>query len=68
MEVLAIARKRKFSIAQIPIEGWEDKPDGAFETEMGTAAVETLGELLLIRWQMFTGKYRNTSFNYEPHQ
>lgn len=68
MEILAIARMRGYEIAQIAAPDWSDKPDGTFEGEVGSAAIETLGELLTIVWRRLTGRYRLKHFNYEPYQ
>jgi dolichyl-phosphate beta-glucosyltransferase len=66
MEILAIARMLNYSIAQIPVPDWHDKPDGTFENNVMRAAVATLGELLAIIWRRWTGGYRQKSFSYKP--
>lgn len=68
MEILAIAKMRKYPIAQIEVPDWTDKPDGTFEGSVSSAAVETLGELALILWRKWTGRYRSPNFTYEPYQ
>ncbi len=68
MEILAIARNRKYEISQIVVADWSDKPNGTFEGEVGAAALETLGELFAITWRRLTGRYRHKNFNYEPYQ
>lgn len=62
MEILAIARMRGYEIAQIKAPDWSDKPNGTFEDKVGSAAVETLGELLTILWRKFMGRYRHKNF------
>jgi dolichyl-phosphate beta-glucosyltransferase len=68
MEVLAIARMQSYRIGQIPAPDWSDKPNGTFEGEVTSAALETLGELITIVWRRLTGQYRDKHFTYKPYQ
>ncbi len=68
MEILAIARLRGYTIAQISVPDWHDKPDGTFEGAVMRAAFITLGELIAIIWRRWTGGYRRKSFSYRPRQ
>jgi dolichyl-phosphate beta-glucosyltransferase len=68
MEVLAIARILGYGIKTIPIPDWTEQPDGTFEGAVKSAAAETLGELFVIFWRKWTGRYRNKSYNYEPYR
>lgn len=65
MEILAIARQRKLKVAQLPVSDWTDKPNGTFEDNVSSAALETLGELFTIWWQRLTGRYKKPSFTYK---
>lgn len=67
MEILAIARKLGYKIEIIPVPDWDDKPQGTFENEVGSAALATLGELTMIIWRKLTGRYRQKSYDYEPY-
>lgn len=62
MEILGIARMLKYQIYQIPAPDWSDKPNGTFEGQVSSAAIETLGELLQIVWKRWTGRYRHKSY------
>jgi dolichyl-phosphate beta-glucosyltransferase len=68
MEILAIARMRGYKIAQINAPDWSDKPNGTFEGEVGSAALETLGELFTIVWRKWTGRYNTKHFTYKGDQ
>lgn len=65
MEILAVARQLKLKVAQLPVSDWTDKPNGTFEDNVGSAALETLGELFTIWWQRLTGRYKKPSFTYK---
>lgn len=66
MEILTIARLRKLRVAQLPVPDWSDKPNGTFEAQVGSAALETLGELMTIWWRRLIGRYRTPNFSYPP--
>ncbi|EKD49874.1 MAG: glycosyl transferase family 2 [uncultured bacterium] len=53
IEVLALARKWKYKIAEIPVT-WHH-----YETELikGSSYINTLSDLLKIKWNLITGKY-----------
>jgi dolichyl-phosphate beta-glucosyltransferase len=68
MEILAIARMQGYRIAQIEAPDWSDKPNGTFDGEIGSAALETLGELMTIIWRRWTGRYRRKHFTYKPYR
>lgn len=68
MEILAIARMRGMKIAQIDAPDWSDKPNGTFEGEVKTAALETLGELFTIVWRKMRGVYKFKHFKYEAYR
>lgn len=65
MEILTIARQLKFRVAQLPVSDWSDKPNGTFEDNVSSAALETLGELLVIWWRRLTGRYKKPNFTYK---
>lgn len=65
MEILAIARRLGYRIHIIPITDWSDKPGGTFEGQVGTAAIQTLGDLLAIWWRRLGGRYRYPTFDIE---
>lgn len=58
MEVLAIAVKRGYSLQTIPIDDWKDVAGGTFKNVAVTGALSTFTDLLKIKWQLMTGKYR----------
>lgn len=68
MEILAIARKLGYKIIQFPVPDWDDKPHGTFEGEVHSAALSTLGELLVISWRRLTGRYNHKTYNYEAYK
>ncbi|HSX41509.1 MAG TPA: glycosyltransferase [Candidatus Saccharimonadales bacterium] len=68
MEILAIARKLGYKIVTFPVPDWDDKPHGTFEDEVRTAALSTLGELLIISWRRLTGRYNRKTFSYEAYK
>ncbi len=68
MEILAIARMRGYSIVQIAAPDWSDMPNGTFEGEVTSAALETLGELMTIVWRKWTGRYKSKHYTYQPHR
>lgn len=62
MEILGVARMLKYDIHQIPTPDWSDQPNGTFEGQVSSAALETLGELLSIVWKRWTGYYRHKRY------
>ena len=68
MEILAIARMLKYKIAIIEAPDWHDKPDGTIESDIKSAAVETLLELGIILWRRWTGRYKTKHFSYKPYR
>jgi len=58
MEVLAIAKKRGYQIATIPIDDWQDVAGGTFKNVAVTGALSTFKDLLKIKWNLISGKYR----------
>lgn len=58
MEVLAIAKKRGYSIAQIPINDWQDVAGGSLNNVAVTGALSTFKDLLRIRWNLLRGIYK----------
>lgn len=58
MEVLAIAKKRGYSISTIPITDWKDVAGGTFKNVAVSGAVSTFKDLLKIKWNLVRGKYR----------
>lgn len=53
-EVLLIGKRHGFSIREVPVV-WINPPDSKVKL---SAYATTLGELLLVRWNDFTGKYK----------
>lgn len=62
MEVLAIARKKGYSIGIINVSDWSDIKVGSKITGASPikAAIQTLGDLSRIKWGLIRGKYRST--------
>lgn len=60
MEVLAIARKKGYSIGIIPVPDWHDVKEGSKISGSSPikASIQTFGDLLKIRWQSLRGKYK----------
>ncbi len=60
MEILAIARKKGYSIGLIEVPDWQDVKEGSKITGGSPikASVQTLGDLLKIRWRLIRGKYK----------
>jgi glycosyltransferase involved in cell wall biosynthesis len=60
MEILAIARKKGYSIGLINVPDWEDVMEGSKITGSSPikASVQTLGDLSKIKWQSLSGKYK----------
>lgn len=54
MEILAIARKKKYSIKEVAVD-WYDAEGSSVKK---SAALKTLKELLTIKWNLMRGKYR----------
>ncbi|MFH1175628.1 MAG: dolichyl-phosphate beta-glucosyltransferase [bacterium] len=55
IEALAIAQRNKFKIVDVPVS-WFNSADSRVRPIKG--AITTLGELLKIRWNLTTGKYK----------
>lgn len=62
MEILAIARQLKYKIVTFTVSDWDDKPHGTFESEVHSAALATLGDLVLISWRRIIGRYRHITY------
>ena len=58
MEVLAIGVKRGYSIQPIPINDWRDVAGGTFKNVAVTGALSTFKDLLKIKWNLVSGRYR----------
>lgn len=58
MEILAIARKRRYRIAQLPVPDWEDVPDGTFQKVGLRDTMKTLKDILRIRINLWKGAYK----------
>ena len=60
MEILAIARKQGYSIGLIDVPDWEDVKEGSKITGSSPikASIQTLGDLLKIKWRSISGKYK----------
>lgn len=60
MEVLAIARKRGYSIGIIDIPDWQDIQEGSKISGSSPikASLQTFGDLIRIRWGFLRGRYK----------
>ena len=60
MEVLAIARKKGYTIGIIDVPDWHDIKQGSkiSGTSPIKASIQTFGDLAKIRWQLIRGKYK----------
>lgn len=58
MEVLAIARSRGNTIQAIAINDWRDVAGGTFNNVAVAGAISTFKDLLKIKWNLISGKYR----------
>lgn len=58
MEALAIARKRKYSLQTLQIDDWRDVAGGTFNNVAVTGALSTLKDLLKIKLNLLSGKYK----------
>lgn len=60
MEVLAIARKRGYSIGLIEVPDWKDVKEGSKISGSSPikASLQTFGDLLKIRWGFLRGRYK----------
>ena len=60
MEVLAIARKKGYTIGLIQVPDWQDIKEGSkiSGTSPIKASLQTFGDLLRIRWQIIRGRYK----------
>lgn len=61
MEILAIARKKGFSIGLIDVPDWKDVKEGSKISGSSPikASLQTFGDLLKIRWRLLRGKYKH---------
>lgn len=61
MEILTIARKKGFTIGLIDVPDWKDVKEGSKISGSSPikASLQTLGDLLKIRWRLLSGKYKN---------
>lgn len=62
MEILTIARHLGYRVRTFDVADWADKPDGTFEDHIGSAALQTLRELLTIWRRKLLGQYRLPTF------
>ena len=58
MELLAIAVDRDYSIQTITITDWRDVAGGTFSNVAVTGALSTFKDLLRIKWNLLSRKYR----------
>lgn len=58
MEILALAIKRGYSIQTIPITDWRDVAGGTFKNVAVSGAISTFKDLIKIKWNLMTGRYR----------
>lgn len=58
MEILAIAHNRGYSIETIEANDWRDVAGGTLNNVAVTGALSTFKELLTIKWNLITGKYK----------
>ena len=61
MEVLAIGVTRGYSIQTIAINDWKDIAGGTFKNVAVSGALSTFKDLLRIKWNLLTGKYKLSS-------
>ncbi|MEI6581802.1 MAG: hypothetical protein WCN86_02920, partial [bacterium] len=61
MEILAIARKKGYTIGLIDVPDWKDVKEGSKISGSSPikASLQTFGDLLKIRWRLLRGKYKN---------
>lgn len=65
MEILLIARRLGYKIETFPANDWHDpKSSGLVGDSALKAAIESLRDLLLIRWRSLRGVYRKPTFVY----
>lgn len=57
MELLAVAQQRGYNIRTIPVPDWQDVEGGTFDNTAIRGALSTLKDLLVIRWNLFNGRY-----------
>lgn len=68
MEILAIGRQLGYKIETFGADDWRDpKAQGLVGDSPTGAALQVLGDLLRIRWNLLTGLYRKRSFHYEAN-
>jgi len=60
MELLTVARQRGYNIRTIPIHDWKDVDGGTFQNTAIRGALSTLKDLMAIRWNLFTGRYKSS--------
>ena len=60
MEILAIARKKGYTIGLIQVPDWQDIKEGSKISGSSPikASLQTFGDLLRIRWQIIRGRYK----------
>lgn len=60
MEILAIARKKGYTVGLIQVPDWQDIKEGSKISGSSPikASLQTFGDLLRIRWQMIRGRYK----------
>lgn len=61
MELLAIAKKRSYSIQTIPIHDWKDVDGSTFDNTAIRGSLSTFKDLLTIKWNLLTGRYEQVS-------
>jgi len=57
IELLTIAKRNNINISVIPIQDWVDVPGGNITDNVLSSSVNTLRELLKIRFNIIRGKY-----------
>lgn len=69
MEMLKLARKLKFKMAQIDIDDWKDpKAVGLTGDSSAKVAIQVLLDLLTIRINLFIGRYRKPAVDWPTNQ
>ncbi len=59
MEVLAVARRLGLGVATLDIPDWTDVSGGTFSDAALRGALRTLQDLVVIKWRLVTGAYRD---------
>ncbi|NBW29604.1 hypothetical protein EBR37_04450, partial [bacterium] len=57
IELLTIAKRNNINISVIPIQDWIDVPGGNITDNVLSSSINTLRELLKIRFNIIRGKY-----------